>query len=182
VRYNTPGEAHELTFSCFRGLPLLDNSLTREWLVDALARARLIQGFQLWGYVIMPDHVHALLLPSAPHCNIAKILASIKQPVARRAMNFLREHKAPLLKQLEVVWPDGRIEHRFWQQGGGYDRNILSHKTAWFSIEYMHFNPVRRGLTRTTTEWIWSSARWYAGLGDAVLSMDMPPERPAFLD
>ena len=30
-RYNIPGEAHELTFSCFQRLPLLSKDRTRHW-------------------------------------------------------------------------------------------------------------------------------------------------------
>ena len=39
--YNTPGHAHELTFSCFRRLPLLNRDRTRQWLLDAIEQAAL---------------------------------------------------------------------------------------------------------------------------------------------
>jgi len=39
-------------------------------------------------------------------------------------------------------------------------------------IDYIHQNPVRRGLVRQATDWPWSSARFYAGFPDAALSMD----------
>ncbi len=40
------------------------------------------------------------------------------------------------------------------------------------AIEYIHGNPVRRGLVATAEDWEWSSARWYAGLGPVKLEMD----------
>jgi putative transposase len=39
-------------------------------------------------------------------------------------------------------------------------------------IDYIHANPVRRGLVARVEDWEWSSARWYAGLRPAKLQMD----------
>ena len=39
-------------------------------------------------------------------------------------------------------------------------------------IEYIHHNPVRRGLVGNPTDWLWSSAGWYAGVKDVPLKMD----------
>ena len=83
------------------------------------------------------------------------------------------------LERLKVTWPDGRVEHRFWEQGGGYDRNILEARIAWASVAYIHNNPVRRGLVATAEEWPWSSAAWYAGAAEVKLAMDAcPPDPP----
>jgi len=38
--FNTLGDAHELTFSCFRRFPLLSKDRTRVWLIEALDQAR----------------------------------------------------------------------------------------------------------------------------------------------
>ncbi len=61
---------------------------------------------------------------------------------------------------------------RFWQPGGGYDRNITSTKVLRAVIDYIHANPVRRGLVSAAEEWEWSSARWYAGRRPVKLEMD----------
>ena len=34
--YNTPGHAHELTFSCFRRIPFLAKDRACRWLADAI--------------------------------------------------------------------------------------------------------------------------------------------------
>jgi putative transposase len=155
-------------------MPLLTTDRSRQWLVDALARARVRLGFELWAYVMMPEHVHILLLPLSPGADIAPILRGIKQPVARTATNFLRQTgNRRWLERLKVCRPNGRVEHRFWQQGGGYDRNIVTAKAARAAVDYIHNNPVRRGLVEYPTDWPWSSARWYVGGADTNLDMDM---------
>jgi putative transposase len=123
----------------------------------------------------MPEHVHVLLYSLKATYDMSAILKSIKLSVSRRAVRFLQAEAPSFLPRLRVTRPDGRVEHRFWEQGGGYDRNIYNDKIAWASVEYMHMNPVRRELCDTPMDWRWSSARWYAGMDDVVLPMDGTP-------
>jgi putative transposase len=172
---NSPGHAHEVTCSCYRRLTLLNYDRTREWLVEALVRGRERHGYDLMAYVIMPDHFHVLLFPARHPYSMAAILRSIKQPVARRATEHLRTHAPEHLPRLAVTRPDGRIEHRFWQQGGGYDRNLWEPAALWNSVSYIHRNPVEAGLCEREEDWRWSSARWYKNLDGVNLAMDRRP-------
>ena len=167
------GCAHELTFSCYARLALLSRDRTRRWLTDALDRARVALGFELWAYVNMPDHVHVLVHPTEPGYRIAGLLQAIRQRVARRALAYLRESAPSWLARLT----DGQGDRaHFWQPGGGYDRMVGEIATAQRIVRYTHENPVKRGLVRRAEEWPWSSARWYAGLDDVVLAMDPNPD------
>lgn len=168
-----PGCAHELTFSCYRRLPLLGRDRTRRWFIQALDAARRKHKLELWAYVIMPEHLHILFVPLDPNYRIRRVLQSVKQPVMRRAINFLREDNPAWLIKLRASGANGG--YHFWQPGGGYDRNVNNAKTAWSIIEYIHNNPVQRGLVESPTAWPWSSARWYAGEGDVILEMDGCP-------
>ncbi len=84
--------------------------------------------------------------------------------------------ETPGARNLGGMGPRG--EHRFWQQGGGYDRNIAKPEVAWASVAYIHGNPVRRGLVAADVDWPWSSAGWYAGDRDVKLAMDAHPPDP----
>ena len=61
MRYHEPGQPRELTFSCYRQYAFLGRDRTRAWLYEALDEARAKLGFQLWAYVLMPEHVHVLV-------------------------------------------------------------------------------------------------------------------------
>ena len=65
-RYDRPGDAHELTFSCYKRLPLLSRDRTRKWFIEAIEESRKILSFDLWAYVIMPEHAHVLIRPRDP--------------------------------------------------------------------------------------------------------------------
>ncbi|MDA0590521.1 MAG: hypothetical protein O2820_21470 [Planctomycetota bacterium] len=52
---------------------------------------------------------------------------------------------------------------RFWQEGPGFDRNLFGPEAITASMDYIHLNPVKRGLCEKATDWKWSSARFYLG-------------------
>jgi putative transposase len=141
-------------------------------LIEALDAARRRLSLSLWAYVIMPEHVHVIVWPRQPVYEIGLIRAAIKIPVQRKALAFLRRQAPGFLERLRDEQPNGEVHYRFWLRGGGYDRNITDTATLRTMIEYIHQNPVRRGLVKQASDWPWSSARYYAGRMDALLAMD----------
>jgi putative transposase len=173
--YNEPGHAHELTFSCFRRLPLLSRDRSRRWFVDAMDTARRKCRLLLWAYVIMPEHVHLIVWPQEEKYEMRMIRTVLKVPVQRQALKFLQRRAPKFLDRLADKQPNGEVHYRFWQRGGGYDRNIIETSTLGQMIEYIHNNPVRRGLVDKATDWVWSSARFYAGIVPVPTRMDPLP-------
>jgi len=156
IRFNTPGDPHAISFSCYRNRNFLNYRRTRKYLVDAINAARIKYQFDIWAYVIMPDHFHVLIFPRLEEYSISDILKSIKQPVARRTINYLRQNKPGILKHLETGLE--KPKYRFWQDGGGYDRNIRNSTELSEYIDYIHENPVKAGLVDNSVGWYWSSA------------------------
>ncbi len=171
LRYNEQGQARELTFSCFHQYAFLGRDRTREWFCEALDKARAKFAYELWAYVVMLEHIHVLVYPGNNPGQMSAFLQAMKEPVARKAIRYLRDH-APASLERVTVREGTRVRRRFWQPGGGYDRNITSIEALRSAIDYIHANPVRRGLVARAEDWEWSSARWYAGLGPVKLQMD----------
>ena len=85
--FNSHGCAHELTFSCFQKQDFFtDESLCLSFVknLDNLRNSGL---FKMLAYVIMPDHVHLLIVPVLEQYRMSKILASIKIPLTRMIIN-----------------------------------------------------------------------------------------------
>ena len=171
--FNLQGHAHELTFSCYQRLQFLRAERSCNWLIESLEAARHEKDFAVWAYVIMPEHAHLLIWPQSSEYNISEIRRVIKEPVGRNAIAFLEENSPRWLSR--VTRKRGRkTERLFWQSGGGYDRNIESPHVLQAVIEYIHLNPVRRGLAQAPQDWHWSSAAHYAG-GISPLIPDQIP-------
>jgi len=60
-RYQTEGSYHFITFSCYRRLPYLNDDPARIVFEEILERLRQRHQFYVFGYVLMPEHVHLLL-------------------------------------------------------------------------------------------------------------------------
>lgn len=176
-RFDVYGHAHYLTFSCFGRQQFLTSSRACTWFLDALDAARRRRPFDLWAFVIMPEHAHLLLLPHED-ISISKILGSIKIPIVRRAVSWVRKNSPEFLPRMADMQPNGEVHYRFWQRGGGYDRNIWNVKEIHEKIHYIHNNPVRRGLVSQPEDWPWSSYRAWEEEIDEPIRIDrktLPP-------
>ena len=159
-RLELPGQARFLTFSCCHRLPLFGNDQIKACFAERLCWITAHMPVQLAGWVLMPDHVHLLILPEVDRLTVPQMLSALKRPVARRVLDRWRELDAPILARLA----DQAGAVHFWQAGGGYDRNIHTVDEFIEKLHYMHRNPVTRGLVTRAEDWLWSSARWYAGM------------------
>ena len=166
--YDTPGHAHYLTFSCYRRRPLLACDGVRSAFLDALAASRAKVPFDLWAYVVMPEHAHLLVWPHEG-ASVSEILRHVKLPVAKRARVLALRDDALLRGAMAATGPGGRPALRVWQRGGGYDRNLWSPNEIREKVDYIHANPVRRGLVAQPGDWPWSSWRaWRDGVDEPV--------------
>ena len=118
----------------------------------------------------MPDHVHLLIWPRQDTYSVSQILRSIKQPVSRKSLEYIRSENPEGLTCLATGQRDE--PYRFWQKGGGYDRNISRVDTLIEAARYIHANPVRKGLVETPEQWFWSSAADWQGLRSGPLPID----------
>ncbi len=153
-RREVPGGVRFITFSCERRLPLMGTPEARDIFARSLREARERHGIEVFAWVAMPEHAHLLVRPPG---DLAPVLKSLKLSVQQRGMRFLRLSGDPLA--LELIRPGG--VPRFWQKGGGFDRNVRSDAELEREIRYTHRNPVHRELADTPTDWRWSSARWW---------------------
>jgi putative transposase len=163
--YHDPGDLHELTFSCYQRRPLLTNDLWRRHLSQSISQAVQDQDYRLVAFVYMPEHVHLLVYPTVEPVDIDRFLAAVKRPCSAEVKANLQSTGSRLLHELTVRERPGKWSFRFWQEGPGYDRNLKTPEAVLGSIDYLHLNPVRRGLCQEAVQWRWSSARWYQSEG-----------------
>ena len=169
--YNTPGEPHELTFTCFKFRKFLSKDRTRQYVIDALTRFPGEYEFDLWAFVIMPEHIHLIVAPRHDEYNMSDFLKALKQSVSRKAINYLRRYNPDGLRLLAMRMTD--TPYAFWMDGPGYDRNVIRLDTLNKMVAYIHNNPVRRGLVECPEDWVWSSAREWLEPGSGPVLLDL---------
>jgi len=142
-------------------MPLLTRDDWRTMLARCLDAAGEEASMKLVGFVFMPEHVHLLVYPTVAIPDMGFYLARIKQPFSKLVKGLLIQNASSLLERLTVRERPGKTCFRFWQEGPGFDRNLFNAQAIEASLDYLHNNPVNRGLCRNPIDWRWSSARYY---------------------
>ena len=151
------GDVHFITFSCIQRRPLLGSMQARDCFVRVLDEVRARYSFRLIGYVVMPEHVH-LLIGEPRIGDPSKVLQVLKQRVSGQ-----------LLEKIRGDYPAS--EAHFWQRRF-YDFNVWSGKKITEKLNYMHLNPVARGLVVHPRDWPWSSWSHYANKDKGRIKID----------
>ena len=143
-RFQQSKQSHFVTFTCYRRRPGFHSPFACHLFEEVLESLRRHFAMRVYGYVVMPEHVH-LLLSEPEHGLLADVIHDLKLTFAKRVHMNCGEGAAGA----------------FWQKRY-YDRNIRDHAEFIEKLRYIHRNPVKRDLVQTPGEWKWSSFRHYA--------------------
>jgi putative transposase len=155
-RYQTEGHHHFITFSCYRRLPKLKDDRARIVFEQILEGIRRRHRFFVFGYVLMPEHVH-LLVSEPTDYPLATTLSVLKGETAK----VLKQLPHPCAKKPRMNGAPQDSPEPFWQPRY-YDFNVFTQVKFVEKLRYIHRNPVTRGLVEKPEDWPWSSFRHWA--------------------
>ncbi len=148
-RFQHTGELHFLIFSCHRLLPYLVHASAGQLFLQALETMRRRYVFFIFGYVVMPEHVH-LLLSEPRRGALARAIQALKTSVSKQSP-----------------------QRPFWLSRY-HDFNVYSEAKHIEKLRYIHRNPVTRGLVYGPEDWEWSSFRRYLTGEPGVVEIESP--------
>lgn len=143
-------------------LPVFTRPETVTIVFDSWRWLREHDEFRLHGYVVLENHLH--LIGFAP--DLPKVTQHFKSYTARRIIDYLAESKAQRLLDLLALFKreyKTQSEHQLWEEGN-HPQRIEHDSVMRQKLDYIHYNPVKRGYVDLPEHWRWSSARDYAGL------------------
>jgi putative transposase len=156
--YDQNRDAHFITITCSHRRKLLDHPHCKGIVIGNLAKQLAQRQGKCAGFVVMPEHVHVLVW-----FGIEGQVTEFVSHWKRLSSFALRKFYKQTLTGYAANLPD---EDSLWVEGL-YDFNVQSEEKLREKLEYMHLNPVRRGLVERAIDWPWSSARHYE-LGKSV--------------
>lgn len=148
-RWYGGGDLHYITCSCYHRRPFLGSASRRDLFLKIFEQVRRKYEFQVVGYVVMPEHIH-LLIGEPDERSIAVPMQVLKQRVSQQCHARDRSGSTQ-----DAARPP------FWYPRS-YDFNVFSQKKIAEKLDYIHWNPVKRGLVSSPEQWQWSSYRFYA--------------------
>jgi putative transposase len=130
-----------------------DYALYLDLLADAAERARVA----IWGYCLMPNHVHIIATPA-------------DEDGLRRTFRYVHRHYAGYINARL------RVTGHLWQ--GRFSSVAMDEPHLVSALRYVALNPVRAGLTDRAEDWPWSSAAaQMAGQGNRFVDVAPALER-----
>jgi len=164
-----PNNPHFLTCTVMEWLPVFTRPETVQILLDCWAYLREREGFRLYGYVVLENHLHFV----AQAERLDKCVNSFRSFTARRIIDHLEAHRVErLLARLRFAKRAHKVdrEYQFWQEGV-HAELVFSEALMREKLDYIHANPVKRGYVDEPEHWRYSSARNYAG-GVGLIEID----------
>lgn len=152
-----PGIPHHVTQRGNRREPVFfedgDYALYLDLLADASARA----GVAIWGYCLMPNHVHIIAVPS-------------DEDGLRRTFRYVHRHYTGYINARM------RVTGHLWQ--GRFSSVAMDEEHLVSALRYVALNPVRARLVARPGDWRWSStAAHLAAAGDRFVDVAPALER-----
>src|SRR5258707_14451973 len=140
---DNPHAPHFLTCTIVGWLPVFARPQAVEFVLDSWRFLQRNEGFELFGYVILENHLH--LVAAAP--DLSKKIGRFKSFTARQIIDFLSARgESGVLQQLELFKRAHKIDqqHQLWEEGS-HPQRIQSDEMMVQTLEYMHNNPQERG-------------------------------------
>jgi putative transposase len=163
-RFHQSRLPHFITFTCYRRQSFLSAAAVRDAFLKILERTRLRYDFLIYGFVVMPNHVH-LLISEPNQGTIATVIQALKIASARWEKTHICQKKADLGHDEQAT--------SFWQRRY-YDRNVRDNEEFILELKYIHRNPVKRELVTQPEDWLWSSYRHYALDEPGIVTVESP--------
>ena len=152
-----------VTFTIVEWLPIFIEEQPSRIITDSLNFCIQNKSLRVNAYVVMPTHLHAIVFDvNFESERLKHTLDDFRKFTGRQLADYCDAHLSPVFGEAfrsaagedrqRRVWqptqhPEGIVSEQFWQQ----------------KVNYIHENPVRKGLVTRPEDWRFSSARFWAG-------------------
>lgn len=147
------------TATIFQWNKLLESDKYKQIIIDSLTFLTKKQLVKVYGFVIMPNHIH-LIWQLLRMNGKEKPNASFLKFTAHSIEKDLRESEPSMLEYFEIHQSDRR--YHFWQRDS-LAVDLFSEKVFEQKLRYIHLNPMQEHwqLAEKAEEYFWSSAAFY---------------------
>lgn len=169
-KINEKDGAYFLTFQIVGWVDIFTRKDYCDAVIDSLKYCQKHKGLNLFAFVIMSNHIH--LLAQSEVGDLSGFIRDFKSYTSKRFVEIMRSDKESRKEWMEMVFK----YHAKFKAGQtlqlwtheNHAEHIYSQKFIEQKVHYIHNNPVRRGIVVNPEDYLYSSARNYAGLESVI--------------
>ncbi|WP_026945680.1 REP-associated tyrosine transposase [Algoriphagus marincola] len=165
-----------VTFTVVEWIDVFTNQVYRDIFLDSLRFSQQNKGLDLCAYCIMSNHVH-LIIGRNGEITIEDLIRDIKKYTSKNIIEAINQSSSESRKALllERFGKAGRknlnnTNFQFWQQHS-HPIELNTNDKINRCLNYIHQNPVKAGIVCLAEEYLYSSAKNYAGLPDKLIDV-----------
>lgn len=161
-----------VTFTIVEWMPVFIEEAACKIVTESLNFSTRNKKLGVNAYVIMPNHMHAIVFDKDfDNDRLKHTLDDFRKFTGRQLLDYA---DANLPNPFGQIFRENASEDRqrkFWQSTQ-HPEGIYSEKFYMQKFNYIHLNPVRKGLVRSTMDWRFSSAGYWFAMNDGFGSGD----------
>ena len=160
-----PHGIYFLTFQVVGWVDVFTRKVYRDHIIESFDYCRKNKGLKVHAYVIMSNHVHCIL---STDLSLSDIVRDFKKHTSKLILAEIKEIKESRKEWLELIFKyhakfNKRVDkYQFWTHEN-HAVELTSNQMIDSRIEYIPQNLVRAGLVDYEYEYVYSSARNFAG-------------------
>jgi len=162
--------AYYLTFQVVGWVDVFSRKVYRDIIIESLGFCQEHKGLEVFAYVVMSNHIH--LFARSSKGDLSGIIRDFKKYTSRRILETIDEQGESRRDWMRMVFK----HHGCLKEGQTFQvwthenhaEHVYSQKFIEQKVTYIHENPVRAGIVANAADYLYSSARNYAGLSSLL--------------
>ena len=167
-KFHNPEGLYFVSFAVVGWLDVFTKSVYRDLFIESVAYCQDNKGLEIHAWCIMTNHVH-LIFKSIKGEKPELLIRDLKRFTSRSIVKSIEDNPNERRKEFLLAFFKNEAKkssnvknYQFWRHDNRpielWSRQVIQQK-----IEYIHKNPVEKELVNNPEDYIYSSARDYAG-------------------
>ena len=176
-KFGNPEGIYFISFATVGWIDVFTRREYKDILIDSLAYCQKNKGLRLFSYVIMSNHLH-LIGKAQDGFELSWIIRDFKKFTSKQIIKAIEENQKESRKEwmLSIFKRAGEYNSnnkyfQFWQHDS-HPIELYTNAAIDQKLDYIHNNPVEYGYVINPEDYLYSSARNYAGL-DNLLEIEL---------
>jgi len=165
-------QAYFFTFQVVGWADIFSRKIYRDIILDSFKFCREKKGMELFAYVIMTNHVHAMI--RSKNEKLSALVRDFKRFTSHKILEEIQTNSQESRKEwLEIVFQyhakfNKRVKDKQLWTHENHAIEMATNEMIDSRVNYIHENPVRSGWVEKPEDYLYSSARNYSGLPGLV--------------